>query len=255
MTEKIYPAMSAVMKNIKAVGKDAQNAQQSWKYRSAEALYNHVHGLLAEAGVFMTTEILRSQRQEMKSRNATGVLSIIDYKIIFHADDGSNISTEVQAEASDYGDKASGKVMTYAMKTAIAAMFLVPTEDMEDPDAQAVAATPAPAKVVKLLSPAQIKRFNTMCGSLGVDRELVKKKAKVSSMKDIPAAWADRMEAYILQQGTPALLAGIEAAKHINEMEKLDESLSWYKKEDFADLHEKVTAKIAALPGIQDERK
>ena len=113
---------------------------------------------------------------------------------------------------------------------------------------QAAPPPPAPAKVVKLLNEKQIKRFNTMCAELSVDRDAVKKKAKVDSMKEIPAAWADKMETYILQQATPALITAIDGATDLDALSAgVDRALTWYDKEKFADLHAKVDEKVGEL--------
>jgi hypothetical protein len=49
--------------------------------------------------------------------------------------DGSSVTTVITGEAMDSGDKATNKAMSVALKYALLQMFLIPTDDMRDPDA------------------------------------------------------------------------------------------------------------------------
>jgi len=66
------------------------------------------------------------------------------------ADDGSSVALEVIGEGMDSADKATNKAMAIAHKYALLQAFMIPTEDMTDPDAttpeptQPTEATPQP---------------------------------------------------------------------------------------------------------------
>ncbi|MGI9338349.1 MAG: ERF family protein [Gammaproteobacteria bacterium] len=131
----IHSSMLQVMKGISHLGKDQNNRQQGFKYRGIDDCYNALHGLMADAGVFTTSEILDAKREERTTQKG-GVLAFVTLTIqyTFHAMDGSTVQTMVVGEAMDSGDKASNKAMAVAHKYALLQAFLVPTEEQKDPD-------------------------------------------------------------------------------------------------------------------------
>lgn len=135
--QKIYPAMIAVMRRIGAIGKNQKNMQQKFNYRGIDDCYNALHAIMAEEGVFTTSEVLARERQERTNKNGT-VLAFVsaEIKYTFHAEDGSNVSTTVIGEGMDSGDKASNKAMAVAHKYALLQAFMVATDEQKDPDAE-----------------------------------------------------------------------------------------------------------------------
>lgn len=136
-TEKIHASMLAVMRGIGAISKSKTNSTQGFKYRGIDQVYAAVHPMLIEHGIFMTSEILERFRDERET-NKGGVLFYTQLKMRywFNAEDGSRVPTEVVGEGMDSGDKASNKAMAVAHKYAILQAFCVPTEEVDDPDAQ-----------------------------------------------------------------------------------------------------------------------
>lgn len=134
-TGKIYPAMIAMMREIKGIGKDSVNKQQGFKFRGIDTVYNELHGLLAKHGVVTLPEVLE-ERSEEKQTKTGGTLIYRIFKMRYHfvADDGSSCAVTVMGEGMDSGDKASGKSMSQAHKYALLQSFLIPTDDIADPD-------------------------------------------------------------------------------------------------------------------------
>ena len=62
--------------------------------------------------------------------------SICKIRYDFFTDDGSKVSCTVIGEGMDTGDKATNKAMSIAFKYACFQTFCIPTEDMDDPDAE-----------------------------------------------------------------------------------------------------------------------
>src|SRR5690606_6278200 len=87
----------------------------------------------------------------------------------FHATDGSSVSTEVEGEGMDSGDKSSNKAMAVAHKYAILQAFCIPTEDMPDPDAEVHQPTPKPPKTppTKANEPPSVKPVRAMLTTIG----------------------------------------------------------------------------------------
>jgi hypothetical protein len=80
------------------------------------------------------------------------IYEIQKLKFTFWAEDGSSVSSIVFGEALDMGDKAGNKCMSIALKYALLQTFMIPTEDMQDPDSvspQVNNSAPAQAAVQK----------------------------------------------------------------------------------------------------------
>jgi hypothetical protein len=131
----IYERIALINKEVEAIGKNQENTQQHFKYRGVDQVLNELHNLFAKHDVFITSEVLNSSREERQSKSGgTLIWSIIDYKFILHTIDGSFIETTARGEAMDSGDKGSNKCISVALKYVMFNMFLIPTEEMIDPD-------------------------------------------------------------------------------------------------------------------------
>ena len=139
----IYEAIADIMKEGYAISKTKRNQQQGFMYRGIDDVMNTFQPLMAERGIFLVPEVLEATREERQT-NKGGMLlySVLRVKYTFYASDGSNISAIVVGEGMDSGDKASNKAMAVAMKYAMFQVFCIPTEEMQDPDAE----TPPPSK-------------------------------------------------------------------------------------------------------------
>jgi hypothetical protein len=244
---EIYTALSAVMKRIHAVPKDAVNKEQRWAYRSAEALYNHVHALLKEQGIFITTTVKDSQRLGIETKYRTMPLAVITYKICFHAPDGSSVTTEAVGEAADAGDKASGKALTYAIKSAIQGMFLVPTADMQDPDQNSHKGDQKDAgNIPALISEKQVKYLYTVATNLKIDDKRVKKLLGVDSVANVVADQYDNALESLKQYASDRLIRACAKA------ESLDTLKGFATKEMLAYFHEGTEARNAYAAKIKE---
>ena len=133
---KIYEAINNVMSEIGAIGKDQKNKQQGFMYRGIDDVMNALQPALIKNKVFIAPEVLNEDREERTTKNGTLLFYTrltIMYK--FYTTDGSFIETKVIGEAMDSGDKATNKAMSIAYKYACFQVFCIPTEEMQDPDA------------------------------------------------------------------------------------------------------------------------
>lgn len=139
----IYQAITDIMSEGYAITKDKRNAQQGFQYRGIDDVLNTFQPLLAKHHVFVVPEVLDQQRQERTTGKGGSLLySLLRMRYTFYAEDGSSVSAVVVGEGMDSGDKASNKAMSVAMKYAMFQVFCIPTEEMQDPDAD----TPEPSK-------------------------------------------------------------------------------------------------------------
>lgn len=148
--QQIYQALTAINKEVEAIKKDQTNTQQGFKYRGIDQVMNDLHSLFAKHEVLITSEVLNSFREERVNKNGTCLIwTIIDYKFIFSATDGTSISSVARGEAMDSGDKGSNKCISVALKYVLFNMFLIPTEEMKDPDAESHDVAPKTKAITK----------------------------------------------------------------------------------------------------------
>ena len=142
--QMIFGLIQKAMGMIGAIGKDSVNEQQKFRYRGIDAVYNALNPIMSELGLFICPEILDHKREERRKVKEYGgkpqesvlLYSILTIKYTMYAPDGSNISCVVIGEGMDSGDKASNKAMSVALKYAMFQLFMIPTEEMVDPDAE-----------------------------------------------------------------------------------------------------------------------
>lgn len=134
---KIYSAISAVMNEVGAVGKDKKNAQQGFKYRGIDDVMNALSPALSKNHIFVVPQVLEQTREERQTKTGGNLIySILKIKYTFYAEDGSNVEAIVIGEGMDSGDKGSNKSMSIAFKYACFQVFCIPTEEMKDPDGE-----------------------------------------------------------------------------------------------------------------------
>jgi len=134
---QIFPAMAAIMRSVDAIGKNHQSAQQRFKYRGIDDLYNTLNPLLKQHGVFMAAKVLdRAREERVTDRGGKLTFTVVTVEYTFYAPDGSSVTTTVVGEGMDSGDKSTSKAMAIAHKYALLQAFCIPTDDLhlDDPD-------------------------------------------------------------------------------------------------------------------------
>lgn len=153
---KIHKAIVAVMREIGAIGKDSENVQQKYKYRSVEDVYNRVQPLFAKHGIFSYPKVIAQARETGKTKAGGEIhYAILTVEYTFAAEDGSCIPVTVVGEGMDSGDKASNKAMAAAHKYAICQVLNIPYQVI-DPDAF------APRWADKLSDVMNLKKLNEL---------------------------------------------------------------------------------------------
>lgn len=144
MAEQIYSLMGEAMRKISAISKTSVNQTQGFKYRGIDAVMNALYPVMSELGLFIVPEVLEQTREERttvktynnQEKRTTLLYSILKVKYTMYAPDGSNVSCVVIGEGMDSGDKASNKALSVGLKYACFQMFMIPTEEMIDPDSE-----------------------------------------------------------------------------------------------------------------------
>jgi len=132
---KVHKAILEVMLALKAVEKSHKNEAQGYKFRGIDDMLNHLHGLMASAGLFVVPEVLEQNVERTTSaRGAPQIHYYSRVKHTFMASDGSSISAITAGEGLDTSDKAMNKAHSASLKYALIEVFCVPTEDIEEGD-------------------------------------------------------------------------------------------------------------------------
>lgn len=133
---QIYELMPKVMAEVKPVAKAGKNKEQNYDYRRVEDVYASVQAALAKHGVSIWATPLDTVRREVVSRNGNkGYHLIAKYRFRFRAPDGSYDDYITYGESIDWSDKVWNKVVTFAQKNLLLAVFCIPTALLEDGDA------------------------------------------------------------------------------------------------------------------------
>jgi hypothetical protein len=143
----IYTKLADIMKEVDPISKGKTNQQQGYKFRGIDDLYNALHSLFSKHEVFITSEVLESKREERTTKNGgTLIYSIVKVKFTLFTTDGSSVSSIIEGEAMDNGDKATNKALSVALKYCLMQMFLIPTEELKEMDPDNNSPEPMPKK-------------------------------------------------------------------------------------------------------------
>ncbi|WP_075727287.1 ERF family protein [Corynebacterium aquilae] len=130
-------AINAVMKSVRAVGKDGTNKQQGYNFRGIDGVLNAVGPAFREHGLIATPHVVEANTERFNNNRgtlATVATLTVDYFFrAVDADPDDIVSTRVSAQAIDYSDKAHTKAMSVAYRTALIQLLCLPTDE-PDPD-------------------------------------------------------------------------------------------------------------------------
>jgi hypothetical protein len=138
-TPAIYGQVAQICKDCGAIAKGQTNQQQGFAFRGIDDVLREMHPHFAKNECVLKSEILKHDIRKRKTRAGGEGLHHqmkVRWKVVSGID-GSAISTETTGEAFDAGDKGAAKCMSISLKQALFNMFLIPTEDTPDADADA----------------------------------------------------------------------------------------------------------------------
>jgi hypothetical protein len=133
------------------VKKDGENKEQKFPYVSHDAAVDHVREAYQKARIVMTMtcheRTVEHVEVELKYGKKTMVIESATYKCTIHNIDKPDdfLTVDVPAIGMDFGDKSTGKAISYAKKYAILAMTGALLATGMDSD-QETHEMPAPAK-------------------------------------------------------------------------------------------------------------
>lgn len=144
-TQNIYQRINTVMKAVSYVQKDKSVSGMGAGYKAVthDQLVSVVREHIVKAGIVLTVSQTRGHYNEKgKKWDKDAKQEVPDtmrlyegeYDVtLINADDPSDkVAVHVEAHAMDNGDKAPGKAMTYATKTAMLKLFWLETGENDE---------------------------------------------------------------------------------------------------------------------------
>lgn len=135
----VYKAIANVSGALAKTGisKARDNAQQGYKFRGIDDVYNALAPILVEHGLVILPHVFSREVVERQTQRG-GTLFYTTVGADFHfvaTADGSSHIVRTYGEAMDSGDKSTNKAMSAAYKYACMQAFCIPTEGDNDADA------------------------------------------------------------------------------------------------------------------------
>ncbi len=136
----VYKAIAAVQAELakEGISKSRNNAQQGYKFRGIDDVYNALAPILAKHGLCVLPRCKSREVVERVNSKGTALFYVtVEAEFDFVcAEDGSRHTVgPMYGEAMDSGDKATNKAMSAAYKYAAMQAFAIPTEGDNDADA------------------------------------------------------------------------------------------------------------------------
>ena len=132
----IQQSLIEVMKEVGAVGKNDRNTSQGFAFRGIDAVINAVSPAFQKHGVIVVPTVVEKDSSMIESAKGKAMTHVqLKVAYTFYGNEGDFISATVYSEAMDYGDKATAKAMSVALRTALLQTLALPTDE-PDPDSQ-----------------------------------------------------------------------------------------------------------------------
>lgn len=128
------------------ISKGRQNAQQGYKFRGIDDIYNALSSCLVAANLCIIPRIVQREVVERQTKSGGTLFYVTvhaEYDIV-SAVDGSKHVASAYGEAMDSADKATNKAMSAAYKYLAMQLFCIPTEGDNDADAHTPEVAPKP---------------------------------------------------------------------------------------------------------------
>lgn len=166
----LYQKLAKITGEIGVIAKDGNNQQQKYKYIEYETIAGKFRELFSKYGVVLIPSMVEQERSAITtSRGSSGVSTVCHFEFtVVNADKPDDrFVVKWQGEAADYGDKATNKAATAAVKYYLMRQFNISSKGDEDPDSQTPEVAPKQQKPA-MASVRQIVAVSKLLASKGV---------------------------------------------------------------------------------------
>jgi ERF superfamily len=186
----VYKAIVSVMSEIGITGisKNRNNAQQGYKFRGIDDVYNELNPLFSKHNLLLLPNVKDRVQIERLSAKGTPLFYTsvtVEFTLVCAIDGTSAIITTV-GEAMDSADKSSNKALSAAYKYAAMMLFCIPTEADNDSDATTHDIAPQSQKLTPTYdrNPIVKAKFDELT-------KAIRERAQHGTIDDLAEYWAD----------------------------------------------------------------
>lgn len=132
----VIEAILAVMRDVRAVGKDGENKEQGFNFRGIDGTVNALGPAMRKHGLVVLPTLIDKEHEQVTTRNNRTMNSVhVTVCYTFYGPGGLDDKVEAvtSGESFDTGDKGTAKAMSVAFRTALLQGFALPTQE-RDPD-------------------------------------------------------------------------------------------------------------------------
>lgn len=224
----LWQKLATITGEIGAIAKDGKNASQNYAFIEYASVAGSLRTLFAKYGVVCIPDMINRQVEPLGSK---GVNVTIDFTFTFkNADKPSE--TEVihwTGEANDYGDKATNKAATAALKYCLMRTFNI-SEQGDDPDGTSIErvnakASQEPAQPPKPTAKEAIAKASGVLSYKGFTdaderKAVLLRIAGVTEVKDLTLNKIDHV------MGVLSATTGDELRQYLADAEKAEEAVA-----------------------------
>jgi hypothetical protein len=147
---EVHEGLARLMKALTPIAKE-HSTGVSYKFRSIDAVFNSLHRLLADEGLWLRPVVLDDWQVNLipGTNNRQQAQALFRVEVFACASDGSTHSLGVGlAQSHDYGDKAAYQAQQNAVKYVLIEAFAIPTDeqDLDGVEADPVPVEPTPGE-------------------------------------------------------------------------------------------------------------
>lgn len=149
----VIEAILAVMRDVRAVGKDGENKEQGFNFRGIDGTVNALGPAMRKHGLVVLPRLVRKEHEQVTTRNNRTMNSVhVEVEYHFYGPGGvqDTVVAVTSGESFDSGDKGTAKAMSVAFRTALLQGFALPTQERDpDEDSHELETPPTTAEFVE----------------------------------------------------------------------------------------------------------
>lgn len=182
----IYQRLNEVRRKVAYIKKDAR--VQNYKGVSHDAVVSKTRKHFIEAGILVVPILSHSEVADTGTVTSTGtpiirMEAVYDVEFINTDEPSDKVIMPVVSHANDHGDKAPGKCVSYAIKTAVLKILMLETGESDESREEA---HPEP------ISNEQMQELTELCAKYGFPEQatlnrMAKSVFNAKSIKELPA--------------------------------------------------------------------
>jgi hypothetical protein len=186
-------ALAEVFRRVRPIakGRTAEPKAGGYAFRGIDDVYAALHDLFAEVGLVMLPSTLDREREQRPRASGSGYnyVTHVHVRLRFLAADGSSEELDGWGEGADSGDKSTGKAYSQAIKSALLAAFLIPTEASaaDDPDRS----NTEPSRPVTAEEHERAERALAAAQATNTVEELAGVRHRALALLDVPVRFAN----------------------------------------------------------------